>query len=59
MIAWIVSIGKNKIYEVGIELPTTKRNVLKIIGSIYDPIDQYRFGGSSFIQNLILKKFRY
>ena len=32
-------IGLNKIYETGIELPTTKRNVLKIIASIYDPID--------------------
>ena len=31
-------IDLNKIYEVGIELPTTKRNVLKIIASIYDPI---------------------
>ena len=28
----------NKIYEAGIELPTTKRNILKIIASIYDPI---------------------
>ena len=31
-------IDLNKIYEAGIELPTTKRNVLKIIASIYDPI---------------------
>ena len=31
-------IDLNKIYEAGIELPTTKRNVLKIISSIYDPI---------------------
>ena len=29
----------NKIYEAGIELPMTKRNILKIIASIYDPID--------------------
>ena len=28
----------NKIYEAGIELPMTKRNILKIIASIYDPI---------------------
>ena len=28
----------NKIYEVGIELPTIKRNVLKFMVSIYDPI---------------------
>ena len=28
----------SKIYEAGIELPTTKRNVLKIIANIYDPI---------------------
>ena len=31
-------IDLNKIYEADIELPTTKRNVLKIIASIYDPI---------------------
>ena len=31
-------IDLNKIYEASIELPTTKRNVLKIIASIYDPI---------------------
>ena len=29
----------NKIYEAGIELHMTKRNILKIIASIYDPID--------------------
>ena len=29
---------QKKNYEAGIELPTTKRNVLKIIASIYDPI---------------------
>ena len=31
-------IDLNKIYEAGIKLPTTKRNVLKIIACIYDPI---------------------
>ena len=31
-------IDLNKIYEAGIELPTTKRNALKIIASVYDPI---------------------
>ena len=31
-------IDLNKIYEAGIELPTTERNVLKIIASINDPI---------------------
>ena len=31
-------IDLNKIYEAGIELPTTKRNVLKIIASINYPI---------------------
>ena len=31
-------IDLNKIHEAGIELPTTKRNVLKVIASIYDPI---------------------
>ena len=31
-------VNLNKIYEAGIELPTTQRNVLKIIASIYDPI---------------------
>ena len=31
-------IDLNKIHEAGIELPTTKRNVLKIIASIYDQI---------------------
>ena len=31
-------IDSNKIYEAGIELPTTKRNILKIIASIDDPI---------------------
>ena len=31
-------IDLNKIYEAGFELPMTKRNILKIIASIYDPI---------------------
>ena len=31
-------IHLNKIYEAGSELPTRKRNVFKIIASIYDPI---------------------
>ena len=31
-------IDLNKIYEAGMELPTAKRNVLKIIARIYDPI---------------------
>ena len=31
-------IDLNKIYEAGIKRPMTKRNVLKIIASIYDPI---------------------
>ena len=31
-------IDLSKIYEAGIKLPTTKRNVLKIIAIIYYPI---------------------
>ena len=31
-------IDLSKIYEAGMELPTAKRNVLKIIARIYDPI---------------------
>ena len=31
-------INLKKICEAGIELPTTKRNVVQIIASIYDPI---------------------